>query len=64
MNTEIIGIITVFLLAIVLALPVGRYIAKVFHGEKTLLDPIFNPIEKNITYNGFLIEILLFITNR
>lgn len=48
MNTEILGVVTVFLLTIVLAIPVGKYIAKVFLGDKTLLDPIFNPIERFI----------------
>ncbi|MBM6500373.1 potassium-transporting ATPase subunit KdpA [Flavobacterium macrobrachii] len=48
MNTEILGVITVFLLTIVLAIPVGKYIAKVYKGDKTLLDPIFNPIERLI----------------
>ena len=46
MNTEILGIITMFVAALVLALPFGIYIAKVYGGEKTLLDPVFNPIEK------------------
>lgn len=46
MNTEILGIIAMFVAALVLALPLGIYIAKVYGGEKTLLDPIFNPIEK------------------
>ncbi|MBB4804405.1 K+-transporting ATPase ATPase A chain [Flavobacterium nitrogenifigens] len=48
MNTELIGVIGVFLLTIVLAIPFGKYIAKVFLGDKTILDPIFNPIEKFI----------------
>jgi len=46
MNTEILGIIVMFLATLVLALPFGIYIAKVFGGEKTFLDPFFNPIEK------------------
>lgn len=46
MNTEIIGIITMFLLTLLIAIPFGKYIAKVYGGEKTLLDPIFNPIER------------------
>ncbi|CAM4243985.1 potassium-transporting ATPase subunit KdpA [Flavobacterium terrigena] len=48
MNTEIFGVVTVFLLTIVLAIPVGKYIAKVYLGDKTFLDPIFNPIERFI----------------
>ncbi|MBW8360666.1 MAG: potassium-transporting ATPase subunit KdpA [Kaistella sp.] len=46
MNTEILGIIVMFAASIALAIPFGKYIAKVYGGEKTLLDPLFNPIEK------------------
>lgn len=35
-----------FTLSILFAIPFGKYIAKVYSGEKTLLDPIFNPIER------------------
>src|SRR4249920_3311485 len=48
MNTELFGVISVFLLTIVLAIPIGKYIAKVYTGDKTFLDPIFNPIERFI----------------
>lgn len=46
MNTEILGIIVMFVLAVALAIPLGKYIAKVYGGKKTFLDPIFNPIDK------------------
>lgn len=45
MNTEIIGIIAMFVLTLILAIPLGRYIAKVYLGQKTFLDPVFVPIE-------------------
>ena len=48
MNTELLGVISIFMVTIVLAIPLGRYFAKVFSGDRTLLDPIFNPIEKLI----------------
>jgi K+-transporting ATPase ATPase A chain len=48
MNTELLGVISIFILSILVAIPFGKYIAKVFTGDKTLLDPIFNPIEKFI----------------
>ena len=48
MNTEIIGVVVIFILSIVLAIPLGSYIAKIYAGERTLLDAIFNPIEKLI----------------
>jgi len=47
MNTELFGVILTFLLSILLAFPLGRYIARVFKGEKTLLD-FLNPVEKTI----------------
>jgi K+-transporting ATPase ATPase A chain len=46
MNTEIAGIIFMFLASVVLAIPLGRYIAKVYGDQKTWLDPILNPLEK------------------
>src|ERR1039457_831973 len=46
MNTEIAGVLLIFLATIALAIPLGRYIAKVYAGEKTFLDPVFNPLEK------------------
>ena len=46
MNTEIVGIIAMFLLTLALAIPLGKYISKVYGLEKTWLDFIFNPLEK------------------
>ena len=46
MNTEIFGIIAMFLLTLALAIPLGKYISKVYGLEKTWLDFIFNPLEK------------------
>ncbi|MDG1871237.1 MAG: potassium-transporting ATPase subunit KdpA [Flavobacterium sp.] len=46
MNTEIVGIIAMFLLTLALAIPLGKYISKVYGLEKTWLDFIFNPVEK------------------
>ena len=46
MNSEILGIIFMFVVTVVLSIPLGKYIAKVYGGERTLLDPIFNPIER------------------
>ena len=44
MNTEIIGVVFMFGLTLLLAIPFGRYIAKVYNGDKTLLD-FFTPLE-------------------
>ncbi len=46
MNSEYLGILITFIATVALAIPLGKYIAKVYAGEKTLLDPVFNPIEK------------------
>jgi len=47
MNTEYIGVIFIYLATIALAIPLGKYIAKVFKGEKTWLD-FFAPLERFI----------------
>ncbi|MBC7384500.1 MAG: potassium-transporting ATPase subunit KdpA [Bacteroidia bacterium] len=46
MNTEIPGIILMFVAALALAIPLGKYIAKVYTQDKTWLDGIFGPVEK------------------
>lgn len=46
MNTEILGIIVMFVLSVALAIPLGKYIAKVYGGKKTFLDSFFNPIDR------------------
>jgi K+-transporting ATPase ATPase A chain len=46
MNTEIIGVIVMYLVMVLLAIPLGRYIAKVYEGQKTWLDPVLAPIDK------------------
>jgi len=35
-----------FVVTLLLAIPLGKYIAKVYAGEKTFFDPIFNPLER------------------
>ncbi|OOG77635.1 potassium-transporting ATPase subunit KdpA [Algoriphagus sp. A40] len=46
MNTEILGVILMFAATVALAIPLGRYIGKVFQYERTWLDPLFNPLDK------------------
>ncbi|CAN5721398.1 potassium-transporting ATPase subunit KdpA [soil metagenome] len=46
MNTEILGVLLMYLLTVAMAIPLGRYIGKVFEGEKTWLDALFNPLDK------------------
>ena len=45
MNSEILGIILTYALVMLLAIPLGRYIGKIFNYENTWLDKIFNPID-------------------
>ncbi|MDN3549929.1 potassium-transporting ATPase subunit KdpA [Mucilaginibacter aquaedulcis] len=47
MNSEISGVIFTYLLTLALAIPLGRYIARVFKGEKTWLD-FMAPVERFI----------------
>jgi len=47
MNNEMLGVIVTFLLTVMLAIPLGRYIARVFKGEKTILD-FMGPVERLI----------------
>ena len=47
MNTELLGVIATFAITVAIAIPFGKYISKVFKGEKTLLD-FFAPLEKLI----------------
>lgn len=47
MNTELLGIIATYGLTLVIAIPLGRYLAKVFAGEKVWTD-FLKPIETGI----------------
>ncbi len=47
MYTELSGVVVTFLLTVLLAFPLGKYIAKVFKGERTVLDFI-SPVERFI----------------
>lgn len=48
MNTEILGIIAMFAITLVIGIFLGKYIANVYGGKKTFLDPVFRPVEKLI----------------
>lgn len=45
MNTELFGIILMFVATIALAIPLGKYIGKVYNNDKTRLDKILNPLD-------------------
>ncbi|MDV7697815.1 potassium-transporting ATPase subunit KdpA [Chryseobacterium soli] len=49
MNTEILGIIAMFVITLVIGLFLGKYIANVYGYKKTFLDSVFQPVE-NIIY--------------
>lgn len=46
MNNELFGVIAIFLITVLLAIPLGRYIARVYLGERSLLDPVMRPVER------------------
>ena len=46
MGTEFIAVGFTILFLIVTSLPLGRYMAQVFTGQRTILDPVFLPIER------------------
>ncbi|MBC6492664.1 potassium-transporting ATPase subunit KdpA [Flavihumibacter stibioxidans] len=53
MKIEILGIVMMILLVMALAIPLGKYIAKVYLGERTLLDRVFSSLERLFfTYSG------------
>ncbi|RYE19478.1 MAG: potassium-transporting ATPase subunit KdpA [Sphingobacteriales bacterium] len=47
MNSEILGIIATYVLTLIIAIPLGKYLAKVFAGEKTWTD-FLKPLESGI----------------
>ena len=46
MATEILAVVGTILIAVVTSVPIGRYMARVFSGERTFLDPVLLPIER------------------
>jgi K+-transporting ATPase ATPase A chain len=46
MTTEYVAVVFCILFTVATSIPFGRYMARVFTGERTLLDPIFVPLEK------------------
>src|SRR6201986_5220728 len=71
MNTEIIGIVIMFVAMVLFAIPLGKYMGKVYEGERTWLDPVLNPLdrifyklggikpEKQMTWKESLVAMLL-----
>jgi K+-transporting ATPase ATPase A chain len=46
MHTEVAGILAAFLITFLLAWPFGRYIARIYGGERTWTDRILGPVER------------------
>lgn len=46
MNTQLMGVIAMYLVTIVLAIPLGKYIGKVYAGERTWPDLFFNRLDQ------------------
>jgi len=46
MTLELIAVVVAVLFTIATSIPLGRYMARVFTGERTLLDPILLPMER------------------
>jgi len=71
MNTEIFGVVIMFIATVALAIPLGKYIGKVYSGDKTWLDAVFSPLdrlffkaagikpEKEMTWQQNLVALLL-----
>ena len=57
--SELYGVIAMFIIAVLIAIPLGRYMGKVFLGEDTWLDVVLNPVDRfiyrliGIDENGF-----------
>ena len=49
MQLDILSILFMFGAALPFGIPLGKYMARVYAGEKTLLDPVMNPLEKYST---------------
>ncbi len=46
MNSQLLGVVLMYGLTLALAIPFGKYMAKVFAGERTWTDAVFNPVER------------------
>ena len=74
MNTEILGVVAQIALMVILAYPLGKYIARVYKGEKTWSD-FMVPVERIIykvcgidpkeemNWKQFLKALLIFLGN-
>jgi len=47
-SNDFIQLLVYFVLLISLAIPLGRYMAKVYQGEQTFMDRVMGPVERSI----------------
>jgi K+-transporting ATPase ATPase A chain len=48
MILEIVGVVLIFAAVVLCAIPLGKYIAKVFGGERTFLSRVLGPVERRV----------------
>ncbi|WP_292010294.1 potassium-transporting ATPase subunit KdpA [Chryseobacterium sp.] len=48
MNTEILGILAMFIITLIIGILLGKYIADIYGNKKTFLDPVLQPVENFI----------------
>ena len=48
MVLEIVGVVVIFAAVVLCAIPLGKYIAKVFGGERTFLTRVLGPVERRV----------------
>src|SRR4029079_16559955 len=46
MTTAILGILLMYVLSVTIALPLGKYMGKIYEGDKTWPDRIFAPLDR------------------
>ena len=46
MGTEFLAVVVTILFTIATSMPLGRYMFRVFTGQRTWLDPVLGPIER------------------
>ncbi|RYD53041.1 MAG: potassium-transporting ATPase subunit KdpA [Sphingobacteriales bacterium] len=46
MHSELLGVLLMFVLTLLLSVPLGRYMARVYAGERTWLDPVLGPLDR------------------
>lgn len=46
MDTDVLAPLTTFLLSLLIGIPLGKYLAKVYANEKTFLDAMMSPVER------------------